>query len=196
MILADNYGMIPNGSGGWFDPTGMGSSPYRFTGRFDAQPDTAGPGMPPVPNPGDALIGTNQNDNAMLLAFSQAVDGFAFRISSNSLMTFDVTISEYASLDGTGTPLATSTLTSLPGGNCPGLGSVPPVPCNDAMWLVGTGFTGPKVGSIVVHTSDPSGFYLDTLFLTEPVPEPGTLGLIGLGLMGGAYMTRRRRSRS
>jgi hypothetical protein len=152
--------------------------------------------MPPVGNPGDALIGTYQNNSAMLLAFSQAIDGFAFRISSNSLMTFDVTISEYASLDGTGTPLLNSTLTSLPGGNCPGLGSVPPVPCNDAMWLVGTGFNSPQVGSIVIHTSDTSGFYLDSLYLTEPVPEPGTLALMGLGLMAGAYRARRRRCRA
>jgi PEP-CTERM motif len=195
MILADNYGMISNGAGGWINPAVLPSAPFRFTGRFDAQPDSAAAGMPPVGSPGDSLVGTFQNNSSMLLAFSQAINGFAFRISSNSLMTFNVTISEYSSSDGTGTPLVTSTLTSLPGGNCPGLASVPPVPCNDAMWLVGMGFNNP-VGSIVIHTSDTSGFYLDDFYGIEPVPEPGTMGLIGLGLMAGAYMARRRTSKA
>src|SRR5215831_3553393 len=36
MILADNYGMISNGAGGWINPVVLPSAPFRFTGRFDA----------------------------------------------------------------------------------------------------------------------------------------------------------------
>jgi hypothetical protein len=195
MILADNYGMISNGFGGWINPAVLPAAPFRFTGRFDAPPDTAAAGFQPVGSPGDYLVGVYQNNSPMMLAFSQAVDEFAFRISTNSLLTFDFTITEYASLNGTGTALATNTFTNLAGGgNCPGLFNIPPTPCNDAPWVVGS-FGSTPVGSIVIHTNDTSGFYVGGLYMTE-TPEPGTIGLIGLGLVSVALMARRRRKRT
>jgi hypothetical protein len=195
MILADNYGLISNGSGGWINPTVLPSAPFRFSGRFDAPPDTASPGFQPVGSPGDYLVGVYQNNNSMLLAFSQATQAFAFRVSTNSIFMFDVTVSEFASADGSGTALATNTFTNLGGGNCPGLFNNPPVPCNDASWLVGSGFAPSQVQSIVIHTNDTSGFYIDGLYLSD-VPEPGTTALIGLGLVSVGLLARRRRRKA
>jgi PEP-CTERM motif-containing protein len=195
MILADNYGMVPNGSGGWINPTFLPSAPFRFTGRFDAPPDSAAAGFAPVGSPGDYLVGVYQNNSPLMLAFSQAIGGFAFRVSTNSLMSFDVSITEYASMDGTGPALASNTFTNLAGGgNCPGLFNIPPTPCNDAPWIVATGFGSTPVGSIVIHTNDTSGFYIGGIY-TSDVPEPGTTGLIGLGLVSVAVLARNRRKR-
>jgi hypothetical protein len=191
MILADNYALLSNGLGGWIDPTALPNAPFHFSGRFDSKPDaTAG-------SPGDHLVGVYQNNNSMMLAFSQGLNEFAFRISSNSLMPlFNVTISEYASSDGTGVPLGTTTLASLTGGgNCPGLFAVPPVPCNDAPWVVGSGFNATQVHSIIVHTNDPSGFFIDGLFM-QTVPEPATTALIGLGLVALSLIARQRQKRA
>lgn len=196
LILADNYGLISNGVGGWINPSVLPSAPFRFSGRFDAPPDTAAAGFQPVGNPGDYLVGTFQNNASMLLAFSQPLQGFAFRVSANSLMVFGLTISEYASTDGSGTALATTTFSGLNGGNCPGLFSTPPVPCNDAPWVVGSAFTPGQVQSIVIHSTDTSGFYIDGLYMQTAVPEPATMGLIGMGLICIAAVARRRRKRS
>jgi hypothetical protein len=198
MVLADNYGMISDGFGGWINPVVLPSAPFRFTGRFDAPPDETPAGYAPMGNPGDHLLGVYQNNSSLLLGFSQAIPEFAFRISANSLATFDLTVTYYASSDGTGPALGTNTFASLTGGgNCPGLIATPPVPCNDAPWLVGSGFTT-NVGSMVIHTSDTSGFFVDTLYLNNlsNVPEPGTTTLIGLGLVAVGLMARHRRKRA
>jgi hypothetical protein len=197
MMFADNYGMIADGFGGWINPVVLPSAPFQFTGRFDASPDVAPAGFAPVGNPGDHLLGVYHNNSSLLLGFSQAIPEFAFRISANSLSTFGLTLTYYASSDGTGPALGTSTFASLTGGgNCAGLIATPPVPCNDAPWVVGSGFTS-NIGSIVIHTGDTSGFFIDTLYLNNPsdVPEPGTTTLIGLGLISVGLVARYRRQR-
>src|SRR5215469_8015325 len=73
MILADNYALISNGSGGWVNPAFLPSAPFGFTGHFDAPPDTAAAGFDPVGNPGDYLVGVYHNNNSMVLGFSQAI---------------------------------------------------------------------------------------------------------------------------
>jgi hypothetical protein len=199
MILADNYGLIQYRPGIWVNPNILPAAPYRFSGHFDAPPDTApAPGFAPVGNPGDYLVGVFQNNNAMVLSASGSgnlgLQGFAFRISANSLSVFDVTIQEYSGANGTGILLGSQTFSSLTGGgNCPGLFSKPPVPCNDAPWIVGGGFNGLAVQSLVIHTSDTSGFFIDTVYLEE-VPEPETMFFAGVGLLGLGYAIRRQRN--
>jgi hypothetical protein len=199
MILADNYGLI-NRNGRWIDPSFLPTAPYRFSGHFDAPPDSTTQFGAPVGSPGDYLVGTYQNNQALTISLSGAgvgsgLQGFAFRIAANSLSVFDVTIQEYSGPNGTGLLLGSQTFSSLTGGgNCPGLFHNPPQPCNDAPWVVGSGFGGLQgIQSLVIHTSDTSGFYIDTFYM-EAVPEPGTMFVAGIGMLGLGYAIRRQRA--
>lgn len=55
-------------------------------------------------------------------------------------------------------------------------------------WL-GLGTPGPQAFDII----DPSSFEVLRSGVTTPVPEPGTLGLLGLGMAGVAWVRRRQK---
>jgi hypothetical protein len=137
------------------------------------------------PSPDTVMFFLDSND--AILTFAAGFDtGFSFFYSSSVVTTVDV----YDGLNGTGTLLASLALEAQGFDNCTGdpNGSF----CN---WTpVGVLFDGIARSIDFGGTANQTGFD-DITFGTNipgPVPEPGSLALLGLGLAG-LGMARRRR---
>ena len=128
-------------------------------------------------------------DNA-ILNFAAGFDtGFSFFYSSSTAASVNV----YDGLDGTGNLLGTLSLTAQGFDNCTG------DPSGDfCNWSpVGVSFAGTARSINFGGTANQTGFDNITFGSASPgggtdVPEPGTLGLLGLGLAGVGLMRRRR----
>ena len=128
-------------------------------------------------------------DNA-ILNFAAGFDtGFSFFYSSSTAASVNV----YDGLDGTGNLLGTLSLTAQGFDNCTG------DPSGDfCNWSpVGVSFAGTARSINFGGTANQTGFDNITFGSASPgggtdVPEPGTLGLLGLGLAGVGFMRRRR----
>jgi hypothetical protein len=197
LIRADDYALVHTVLGWTSPPAGL--TPYKFTGNFDSAPDTgfttSGVGLT-LNSYGEGLLGS-YNAGSFVIGTNYPLTSFGFRIASITNMNFDVTINLFSSGDGTGIPLQTLTLSSLAGGgNCSSLapgGGATPIPCNTAPFLF-ISTTG-SVRSFSIATNDSTGFYIDDLDLNaDPAPEPATMLITGGGLLGLAYVIRRKRA--
>lgn len=197
LLRADNLAMIYDPALGyfWFPSLVAGyTDEQSFRGHFASPDSSSYAGQ----TPGDHLIGTfNPSGNApMLLSFNEDLSGLGFRISARTLSTFDVTLEVFDVSNPTAstTPIGTYSFTGLTGGgDCAGLSSIAPVPCNDAPFVGITGFGG--IRSIVVTTNDKQGLFIDALSLHDSsasVPEPGGMILVGFGLVAVGLLTRER----
>lgn len=185
--LADNYGLVWTGSA-WVNPLTFPGYPYRFSGNFDAPPDTTPSSAVTPGSPGDHLLGSASNTASFLIGTSSTLDVIGFRVAAVTMSTFDLTLSLFASSDGSGTPEILSVPGLTGGGNCPGLFNNPPTPCNTAAYV--EVITSGPIRSFSVNTNDPSGFYIDTLQVSAPEPSP--MLLTGIGLLAGALVLRRK----
>ena len=125
-----------------------------------------------------------------ILNFAAGFDtGFSFFYSSST----EASVNVYDGLDGTGNLLGTLSLTAQGFDNCTG------DPSGDfCNWSpVGVSFAGTARSINFGGTANQTGFDNITFGSASPgggtdVPEPGTLGLLGLGLAGVGLMRRRR----
>jgi len=107
--------------------------------------------------------------------------GFSFYYAEQIGTTGSVSV--YSGLDGTGTLLASLIL--LPTAN----------PYN--VWVpIGVGFAGTAESVIFTGAANYIGFDNITLGASSPVPEPGTLALLGAGLAGLGALRRRRKAKA
>jgi len=189
LITANNFDSVFE-NGHWVPAqNSVNAQPYAFRGHFDAPPNTQ-PGSPIAPgSPGDHLMGLYlngvSNAGVMTINFTQALDDLAFRLASTTSSTFDTTIRIFSGADGVN-QIGQLTLNGLTGGGtCTSLfsaanGGTTVIPCNDAP-LVGFLSAG-NIHSVTISSSDPTGFYVGNLLVTEDVPEPTPLVLCGLGI--------------
>jgi hypothetical protein len=180
-------------AGTWYDAQSAPvASPFYFQGDFNSITDNQPPSPLPPDSPyGDHLMGYAGNNTvnanrALVIDFGQSnVDNVGFRIAAVSSVSFTTSLVLYSGANGTGTVLGTySSGTLSGGGTCDGLvtvGGAAPVPCNDAMMLMATGFSG--VRSVAIKTSDNNGFYVGDIFLSTPEPSSIVLGGAGLLLL-------------
>jgi len=191
---AYNFGSVKF-AGTWYDANSAPvASPFDFVGHFNSITDSQPPAPTPPDSPyGDHLMGFAGNGVAnaskmLVIDFgAPTISNIAFRIAAISTVSFNASLTLFSGANGTGTVLGTYTSGTLTGGGtCSGLvsqsGSAP-VPCNDAMMLMATGFTG--VQSIALRTNDANGFYIGDIFLPGPtsVPEPSPMIFAGAGLL-------------
>jgi hypothetical protein len=204
LIRGDDYFFTDTTGGGWQNL--LNNPPNRVTGSFDSAPDTglttSGVGIP-VNFYGEGLLGSQgmpgNNGGTFVVGSNTILSTFGFRIASDTNANFVVTINLFSSTDGSGTPLQTLTTNTLTdGGNCSSLAQLTPLvggvptPCNTAPFLYISTTGG--VRSFSISTTDPTGFYIDSLDLYEPVPEPVTIVITGAGLLTLAFFLRRKRA--
>jgi PEP-CTERM motif len=141
--------------------------------------------------PGDRLM-TSQAFVAvpMILSFSSPVNGAAFQIQRDAHVPFTASLDVFAGPNATGTLLASFTRAGVSNGNAD----------NSAIVLGGFDSGGGNtIGSLRFTTSPSDGqsdFAINQVSLhTAAVPEPSTLALTGLGMLGMAAWLRRRKKR-
>jgi len=192
LITANNFDSVFEGGHWVAAENSINPQPYAFRGHFDAPPNTQ-PGSPIAPGmPGDHLMGLYlngvSNTSVMTINFAQALDDLAFRLASTTTSTFDTTIRIFSGINGVG-QIGSLSLTGLAGGGtCTSLfsaanGGTNVIPCNDAPFAGFLNFG--TIRSVTISSSDPTGFYLGNLFVSEPettTPEPTPLMLCGLGV--------------
>ncbi len=119
---------------------------------------------------GDHLVGVSGPVSSILLVFDRDITDLGFRVAAANSAGFDFTMQAFADSSGTGHPIFENVWTSLTGGGiCSTLRQN--VACGDAPFL---GFTGAGgVRSLLLTSSDPDGFFIDSLYYNILGSNPG-----------------------
>ena len=169
-------------------------------------------------NYGEHLVGFESAQGPMQITFGSAIASVGFYISTVTKSgaglvanDFSATVKAYGTtnpLSGD-TPLFSYRIESNGaggGGNCNGISDTyPPVPCNDAPFLAVDAGNNLAIRSIVISTTDTSGFFIGGLTIADvhstvppdsAVPEPASALLIGGGMVLVALASRNYKSRA